>query len=297
MPYLLLALVPAAFGLNPVIARALAGVYEPGTLTFIRWALSALLIGTIALARGRNERWNLGARDLPRLLFLGALGMGFCSFAAYAGVKTATATTVGLIYACTSALVTAVELVEGTTKPSAMLFAGVIACFTGVAVLLTRGDLMAITELSIGAGELWAVGGTVLWAGYTLAMRKKPGDMTPFALFTVLALIGAAFAAPVAGIEIAEKGLPPFDGSIALWLTALVLITGVGAFLGYNVSIRLSGPVLTAASISLAPLYIAVMATLLLGEAVGLHHLAAIACVVSGLVLITLARARPAGAA
>ena len=290
MPYLLLAAVPFAFGLNPVIARALAGIYEPGTLTFLRWLLSAMLIGAVALARGRQEKWGLSTADLPRLLFLGGLGMGFCSFAAYVGVTTATATTVGLIYACTSAVVTAVELVEGTTRPSILLFAGLIACFTGVCVLLTRGDLTALTELAIGPGELWAVAGTVLWAGYTLAMRRKPGDMTPFALFTIMALIGAAFTLPIAAMEVAEKGLPPFDRIYALWLAALVLITGVGAFLGYNLSIKLSGPVLTAASISLAPVYIAVLATVLLGEEVHAYHLAAIALVVTGLILMTLAR-------
>ncbi len=292
MPYLLLAAVPAAFGLNPVIARALAGIYEPGTLTFLRWLISAMLIGAIALARGRNEKWALNLSDLPRLLFLGALGMGFCSFAAYVGVTTATATTVGLIYACTSAVVTAVELVERSTRPSILLFAGLMACFTGVAVLITRGDLFALADVRIGPGELWAIAGTVLWAGYTLAMRKKPGGMTPFALFTVMALIGAAFTLPIAVMEVAEKGLPPFDHIYALWLAALVLISSVGAFLGYNLSINLSGPVLTAASISLAPVYIAVLANVLLGEQITVPQIVAISLVVTGLVLMTWARSR-----
>ncbi len=292
MPYLLLAIVPAAFALNPVIARALTGVYEPGTLTFLRWLASALLIGAVALARGRSETWTMNARDVPRLIFLGALGMGFCSFAAYEGVKTATATTVGLIYACTSAIVAAVEIVEGSTRLSALLVLGLLACVFGVAVLLTGGDLTALASVTIASGELWAAAGTILWAGYTLAMRKKPDGMTPFALFTVLALLGAAFAAPIAALEVMDRGLPPFDARYALWLANLVLVSSVAGFLGYNWSIRLSGPILTSACISLTPVYIAVMASVLLGETVHLHHFAAIALVAAGLVAITLARAR-----
>jgi drug/metabolite transporter (DMT)-like permease len=282
MPYILLALVPAAFGLNPVIARALVGHYEPATLTVIRWLLSALLIGGVALARGRREIWRIETRDVPRLIFLGAMGMGFCSFAAYAGVKSATATTVGLIYACTAVAVAAVEIVEGTTRISVLLVTGLVACLLGVAVLLTEGDVLALSALTIGPGEVWAVAGTVVWAGYTLAMRSKPSGMTPLALFTTLALLGAAFAAPIAGLEVLDRGLPPLGANHALWLAALILLSSIAGFLGYNLSIRLSGPILTAACISLTPVYIAFQASYLLGEAVELFHVIAIALQRSG---------------
>jgi drug/metabolite transporter (DMT)-like permease len=251
MPLLLIFIVPAAFGLNPVIARALTGSYEPGTLTFVRWLISALIVGAIAWVRGRDETWQLSARELPRLLFLGALGMGFCSFAAYAGVKTATATTVGLFYACTAAVVAMYEIARGLMRPSATLLAGLVSCILGVAFLLTRGDLVQLANLTIGQGELWGLAGMLGWAGYTIAMKRQPPGLTPLALFTVTSILGAVAMLPITVLEIADRGLPPIDGPIVAWLAALVLISGVGAFLGYNWSMRLNGAVLTSGSICL----------------------------------------------
>ena len=92
MQLLLLVIVPAAFGLNPVVARALAEQFGPGTLSLTRWGLSALLIGMIASWRGPRERWRMPHSEFPRLILLGAFGMGFCSYAAYAGVRATTAT-------------------------------------------------------------------------------------------------------------------------------------------------------------------------------------------------------------
>jgi drug/metabolite transporter (DMT)-like permease len=297
MPLLLILLVPIAFGLNPVIARALAGIYEPGTLTLVRWLISALIVGAIAWARGRAETWRIAPRELPRLLFLGALGMGFCSFAAYAAVKTATATTVGLFYACTAAVVALYEIVRGLTRPSPVLLAGLLACISGVAVILTRGDLAQLASLTIGQGELWGLAGMLGWAGYTVAMKRQPPGLTPLALFTVTSVLGAVSMLPITFLEIADRGLPPIDGPILAWLAALVLISGVGAFLGYNWSMRLNGAVLTSGSICLVPLYIAGMAIVLIGEEIAWYHGATVALVVGGLGFINLAKLRAAKAA
>ena len=56
MKLLLLALVPACFAFNPVAGRALVDAFGPATLTLVRWSLSGLVIGTLALMRSGHER-------------------------------------------------------------------------------------------------------------------------------------------------------------------------------------------------------------------------------------------------
>src|SRR5215207_8055682 len=108
MNLLLLALVPACFALNPVIGRALAGQFGPATLSVIRWALSAALaIALLAVWRTDTERPQASAAAIVRIGFLGILGMGFCSYAAYEAARTTEATNIGLVYGCTSAFVAA----------------------------------------------------------------------------------------------------------------------------------------------------------------------------------------------
>jgi drug/metabolite transporter (DMT)-like permease len=293
MNYLILALIPAAFGLNPVIARALHLTFEPATLTVLRWSLSALIVGVIAIARGGQERWRAPLKDYAALIGLGLFGMGFCAYAAYVATQTATATTVGLIYACTAALVAGWEIVRGQTRASLPLLAGLVLCVAGVATLLTRGHLETIATLDIGRGELWAIAGMSVWAFYSIAMRPRAATLTPLASFTVLSCAATLAALPLAALELQARPLPPLAPVHIAWIAALVLITGVFAFMAYNWSLARNGAILTAATIALSPLYIAGMAIVLIGEEIAWYHGVALALVTLGLGAINLARMRP----
>src|SRR5262245_60406022 len=67
MNWLLLALVPACFALNPVIGRALMDAFGPATLSVVRWSLSAAVIAAIATARGPAERWHASSLHMLRI--------------------------------------------------------------------------------------------------------------------------------------------------------------------------------------------------------------------------------------
>ena len=116
MNLLLLALVPACFALNPIIGRAMAEAFGPASLSVIRWAFSAIIVALLALSRGEGERWRAPAGHLLRVGALGALGMGFCAYAAFEGARTSPATNIALIYGCTSAFVAAWEIAAGRQK-------------------------------------------------------------------------------------------------------------------------------------------------------------------------------------
>jgi drug/metabolite transporter (DMT)-like permease len=69
-----------------------------------------------------------------------------------------------------------------------------------------------------------------------------------------------------------------------------VLLTGIGAYLGYNVSLKLNGSVLTSASICLTTVYAAVQAMMLIGEKLAWHHGIALLLVVAGLLIVNRAQ-------
>jgi drug/metabolite transporter (DMT)-like permease len=286
MNMLLLALVPACFALNPVIARAIVEAFGPASLTVIRWSLSALVIGVGAAWLSRQEQWRISARMLVVIAALGALGMGFCSYAAYAAARTSPATNIGLIYGCTSAVVAAWEIAAGRQKSTLVLVAGITACLAGVVLTLTKGDPLALGSLSFTVGDLWAAFGMLGFAFYTVALRRVPSPLTPLAQFTVMSIAATIALVPFAGLEVAAVGWPALHERTLPWLAALVLIAGIGAYLGYSVSVKRNGAVLTAASICLTPVYAAAQAMVLLGEQLGWYHAVALALVVSGLMAI-----------
>ena len=287
MNLLLLALVPACFALNPVIGRALADQFGPATLSVIRWALSAALaIALLAVWRTDTERPQASAAVIVRISLLGILGMGFCSYAAYEAARTTEATNIGLVYGCTSAFVAAWEIAAGRQRATAMLGLGIVACLFGVVLVLTRGHPGVLQDWTFTPGDLWAAAGMLAFVAYTVMLRRGPARLTPLTQFTVMSIATSLALLPLAGAEIAAGGVPPLHERTLPWIAALVLLSGIGAYLGYTFSVARNGPVLTAASICLTPVYAAVQAMLLIGEKLAWYHGAALALVVAGLLLV-----------
>ena len=128
MNLLLLALVPACFALNPVIGRALVEAFGPASLSVVRWSLSGRDRGHRPERPRRASAGGPRPSHLLRVAVLGALGMGFCAYAAFDAARTTQATNIGLIYGCTSAFVAAWEIAAGRQRASPLLLLGIAAC-------------------------------------------------------------------------------------------------------------------------------------------------------------------------
>lgn len=287
--FLLLLLMPAAVALNPVVGRALAGAFEPGQLTVVRWLAAGALV---AIVMGLQRLESFSWQKWWRVALLGALGMGFCSYAAYASSKVGTATNVSLIYTCTAALVVLYEIATRQVRPGFVLIGGVVICLFGAVVIVTRGEFAQLIAVKPAVGDLWALAGMSAWAVYTVAMKRRATELDPLLLFTVMSFAGSVAFVPVAGIETLRAGLPELDFHALMWIVALVLIASVGANLSYNEAIRRTGPILTSAALSLSPLYTALMAVALVGEELAWYHAVGGALVIIGLITINFSRAR-----
>jgi drug/metabolite transporter (DMT)-like permease len=299
MNWLLLAFVPACFALNPVIGRALIDSYGPASLSVVRWSLSAVVIGAIAVLRGGAECWRAPLPHLLQIAFLGAMAMGFCAYAAFIAAHTSEATNVSLIYGCTAALVAAWEIAARRQRASLHLVLGIAVCLMGAVLILTRGHPGTLRNLTFAVGDLWAAAGMLVFVVYTIALRRVTAMLTPMPQFVVMAAAATLALLPFSAAEIAAGGLPPLDGRTLPWLAAVVLLAGIGAYLGYNISLGRNGPVLTAASLSLTPVFAAGLAIVLIGEQLAWYHAVAVALVVTGLLLVNRAQvlsvARKAG--
>ena len=286
MNWLLLAVVPAFFALNPVIGRALVDSFGPATLAVVRWSLSAAVIAAIAAIRDPAARWHARPPILARIAVLGAMGMGFCAYAAFIAAHTTEATKIALVYGCAPALVAAWEIAAGRQRASVILLLGIAACLLGAALILTRGHPGILRAWTFVIGDLWAAAGTLMFAAYTVALRRVPQVLAPMPQFVVMASAATLAMLPFAAAEIAGGGPPALHAGTLPWIGAVVLFAGIGAFLGYSISLSRNGPVLTSASISLTPVYAAALAIALIGEKLAWYHGVAVVLVVAGLLLI-----------
>lgn len=265
---------PALFASNMVAARwAHDAALPPVFLAFGRWLIAFLILLPLAapaLLRHRQALW----RGLPTLLPLAVLGMGVAVAPQYIGAQSTSATNIALIFSCSPILVALLEAVIWRKPLSPLRAAGLALALGGVLVVLTRGDAWALARLAFGQGDLWVLLAATGWALYTVLQKRLALPAVPDGARLAAMMLGGAIAlAPFAGIEAATGAIPPWsDPRLAAVLLFLAVVPSLGAYYVYGRLISRAGPATAGLSMFLVPVYAALLAWPLLGEAPQLFH-------------------------
>ncbi|MFA1686105.1 DMT family transporter [Achromobacter dolens] len=265
---------PALFASNMVAARwAHDAALPPVFLAFGRWLIAFLILLPLAapaLLRHRQALWH----GLPTLLPLAVLGMGVAVAPQYIGAQSTSATNIALIFSCSPILVALLEAVIWRKPLSPLRAAGLALALGGVLVVLTRGDAWALARLAFGQGDLWVLLAATGWALYTVLQKRLAQPAVPDGARLAAMMLGGAIAlAPFAGIEAATGAIPPWsDPRLAAVLLFLAVVPSLGAYYVYGRLISRAGPATAGLSMFLVPVYAALLAWPLLGEAPQLFH-------------------------
>lgn len=268
-------------------------------LAFGRWLIAFLILLPLAapaLLRHRRALW----RGLPTLLPLAVLGMGVAVAPQYIGAQSTSATNIALIFSCSPILVALLEAVIWRKPLSPLRAAGLALALGGVLVVLTRGDAWALARLAFGQGDLWVLLAATGWALYTVLQKRLAQPAVPDGARLAAMMLGGAIAlAPFAGIEAATGATPPWsDPRLAAVLLFLAVVPSLGAYYVYGRLISRAGPATAGLSMFLVPVYAALLAWPLLGEAPQLFHAYGFVMILLGVKLASSRmRATTAGAA
>jgi drug/metabolite transporter (DMT)-like permease len=271
----------------------------PVFLAFGRWLIAFLILLPLAapaLLRHRQALW----RGLPTLLPLAVLGMGVAVAPQYIGAQSTSATNIALIFSCSPILVALLEAVIWRKPLSPLRAAGLALALGGVLVVLTRGDAWALARLAFGQGDLWVLLAATGWALYTVLQKRLAQPAVPDGARLAAMMLGGAIAlAPFAGIEAATGATPPWsDPRLAAVLLFLAVVPSLGAYYVYGRLISRAGPATAGLSMFLVPVYAALLAWPLLGEAPQLFHAYGFVMILLGVKLASSRmRATTAGAA
>ncbi len=174
-----MAITPAMFSSNMMIAKLADHLFPPVALAFWRWAVTLLLLlpfTALTLWAQRNDI----AREWRDLLVLGALGMGVCGAFVYIGAETTSVTNIGLIYGASPVLIIVLARFIYGEAMSARQALGVVFALAGVIAIVTRADPTVLRHLTFTAGDLWSVAASAGWAVYSVMVQHRPTRLPPF---------------------------------------------------------------------------------------------------------------------
>ncbi|MBP2313840.1 DMT family transporter [Azospirillum soli] len=278
---------------NVIFGRAAANIVPPVGLAFWRWLVAFLIILPMALPGLLAHRHTLRAA-WKRYLLLGALGQGICGAVVYMGLEQTSATNAGLIYATSPVMIVMIAALWLGEKVTPRQTAGILVAMAGVLVILTRGDPQVLFRFAFNVGDLLVLVGAVAWAVYTVLLRQSRTSLPVVTAFAANALAGVIVLAPFYLWETLAFRTVPVSAEAAVRIIGVALFASVLAFITYQKTIATMGPARAGTTLYVMPLWAAVAAWALLGEALQAFHLAGLALVLPGVALATLPPRKPA---
>ncbi|MCY4064936.1 MAG: DMT family transporter [Rhodospirillaceae bacterium] len=291
--YALLAVGPFLFATNMLVAKATADLIPPVALAFFRWLGALLLLAPAVWPRFWRQRACL-RREWPDLLVFGALGMGVCGAFVYIGADTTSATNIGLIYSSSPVLILALAALFYGQRIGRAAGFGFAFALAGVLTILARGDPGTLLAARFVVGDLWIVAAASGWAVYSVLLRHRPTGFDTLPRFFAICLAGVLILLPFTVAEHLAGDAVDWTWETAGWIALLAVVPGIGAYATYAFVVDRLGPGRAGLILYAIPVAAALMAWLLLGEALAWYHYAGAVLVLAG---IRLANRKPPAAA
>lgn len=279
--YLFLSFTAICFGANTTLAKLAVGEVSPMMVVTLRWLLVVVLL---VVFNWKNLRRDWAVLK-PRLGFLFTLGaLGFAAFNAlfYVAAYDTTAINMGIISGMLPVFILVGALIIYGTPVRKLQWIGVAITLTGVGVVASAGEFNRLLELRLNRGDIFVVFASLLYAGYTVALQKRP-TCSVFSLFTVLGAAAFLVSLPMLAVEvwIGEFQAPTSQGWVVIILVAL--FPSLLAQTAFMRGVEIIGPGRAGIFINLAPVIGTIFAVLYLSEKFHAYHGLALVLVLGGI--------------
>ena len=278
---------------NWVVGRAIHEEIPPFTLNFWRWASSLLLILPVAWAPLRGQ-WRLMLHHWKWVLPMAAIASAIFQSMVYVGLQSTTALNGALLIALVPVVVAAIAALVLGDRFSPRQGLGILVSLAGAVVVILRGELSVLRTLAFNPGDLWILAAVPIWALYTVLLKRWPEGLDRMSFLAAMALVGVVVQFPFFAWEwAAGRQMVVTPGSVAAIAYTAVFASFL-AFVFYNAALQRTTPTVAGPFHHLHPAFTALLGIAFLGERIGWHHAAGVACIV--LVLYLTSAATPSAA-
>ena len=280
-PWLLLTFSTLLWGGNVVAARWAVGEVSPMVLVGLRWIIVRTLI--LLYLRGRARAMFEQLRPhWVYLLLMGVFGFTISNAMLYEGARFTSGVNVAIIQGVLPVLVLAGARMVYGAHVGLVRMVGVAMTMGGILLIASEGEPARLIDLQINKGDFFAFLSAALYAGFTLALRKRP-PMSALAFFIGLAFAALVTSVPSMAVEamLGEAIWPSWRGLLVLLYVATC--TSIIGQICWIRAVEMIGPGRAGVFQNLVPVSGAILSVLVLRETFHWHHAASLALVLTGL--------------
>ncbi|WGY47320.1 DMT family transporter [Vibrio sp. ABG19] len=278
----LLALPPLFWAGNFIVGRSVRGDIPPLTLSFDRWVIASLVLLPFTYAILRRE-CRLYWQYRYRILLASITGVAAFNSLIYVGLQTTTASNALILNSFIPLLISLFGSLFFKLHLKRSQWLGMAVSFSGVLLILTRGDWQILRSLSFNHGDLVVFLAMVSWAVYTLVIQRMPKEMNRLGLMSVQMFVGLLVVMPFYAAEVYSGASPIWNSHTLLALAYVGIVPSVLAYLLYTASVERLGPAKAGLSIHLIPAFGVLLSIGLLGESLHWYQLTGVALIFIGI--------------
>jgi len=286
MPYFLLTLSSLIWSGNFVISRAMNDVIPPAGFVFWRWVVAVVVLAPMALPHLRQE-WPILRANWRLVCICGLFGVTLFNFLIYTAMHTTTAINAALVNSAIPVFILMFARIFYGQTVSLRQHLGIALSLTGVATIILQGDPARIRSLSFNRGDLLVLLAAVVWALYSVAMKRYPKGLNPFLFLFSMAVCGLVFLTPIYAMEIARGQLLTVNTPTVLSIGYVGVLASVVAFMAWNNGLRKVGAHIGGQFVHLMPAFSTILAVIFLGERLHTFHVVGISLIFAGIACAT----------
>ena len=285
-PYAALTLSMLFFASNQILGRIIPGEVPPIGLSFWRWVLAGLLILPFTWRR-LLEHIDLILVNIKLLLKLTFALVILGNTTIYIALHYTTAINAGVVSMTQPAVTIFLTwLFFRETVTRSQILGAVIAVF-GVLVIILRGDMQALANITINIGDFWMLASVCGFAYYAVFLRQLPKEIPPLVLLNILQILGVLVLLPFYLWETAY--VIPMEVNYTtiisvLWAGIIVAVAAMGL---WNFGNQAVGANKASAFVYVRLLFITILAMIILGEVLQPYHVPAFAFIILGVYLVS----------
>jgi drug/metabolite transporter (DMT)-like permease len=255
-----------------VAARYAVGEAPPFFAASCRFIVASVVLVSLTAWYAHRDKVGFpmpqNLRQLAGLFCLGLTGVFLYNAIFFTGLKLTTATNGALIVSINPIITAVLSALWLREKVSLTQAGGLLLSLLGVAIVIAKGSLGVIANLSFNRGDLIMLGAPLCWAIYSMLGKKLLSSFTPLAATAYASVFGALLLTPAAFLEHASLGgaTPGFSWLGWLAILQLALLGTVVGFVWWYQGVQQIGTARAAAFVNLVPLFGALQAALFLGE-------------------------------
>ncbi|ACN15447.1 hypothetical protein HRM2_23520 [Desulforapulum autotrophicum HRM2] len=267
---------------NFIVARGLNETIPPITLAFCRWLVAVIVFLPFAL-KPLIAQWGILKKNMGYLSVTSLLGITIFNTLIYFAGHTTTAVNLSLISITFPIFIVIFSRIFFRERLTLNKGIGIVLVVTGVVLLITRGALSSLLNISFAIGDLWMLLAAIIFAVYSLLLRSKPQQLSIWAFQAATFILGLIFLFPFFVWEYTITPSIPFDTKAVVSILYVGIFASFFAFVLWNKAVVAVGPSKAGMVYYTLPLFSGFLAHFFLKENVTIIHFYSVLLIASGI--------------